>query len=107
MNCFRFLFCHTMAILTSGKFSISGTLVQNLGNTVQFTFLNRALNICSNFSAFKEKLKKIKNYCLRISIQKFILESKINEVLDFNKIDNSTFNIMKILTQKITKRCRI
>ena len=44
-------------------------------------YLNRALYICSNFSAFKEELTKIKNLFLKNQYPKNLIESKINKLL--------------------------
>ncbi len=54
-------------------------------------YLNRALNICSNFTAFKEELAKIKNLLLKNQYPKNLRESKIKKFFEIQKIDNSTF----------------
>ena len=54
-------------------------------------YLNRALNICSNFTAFKDELTKIKNLLLKNQYLINLIESKTNKFLEAHKIDNSTF----------------
>ena len=73
-------------------------------------YLNRALNICSNFTAFKDELTKIKNLLLKNQYSKILIESKTNKLLEAHKIDNSTFkqneNINTKNEQKIeTENC--
>ena len=70
-------------------------------------YLNRALNICSNFTAFKDELTKIENLLLKNQYPKNLIESKINKFLEAHKIDNSTFNKMKILTQKMKRKQKL
>ena len=41
-------------------------------------YLNRALNICSNFTAFKDELTKIKNLLINNQCPKNLIEFKIN-----------------------------
>jgi len=67
-------------------------------------YLNRALNICSNFTAFKDELTKIKNLLINNQYPKNLKESKINKFLDAHKIDNSTFKQNKSINTKNEKK---
>ena len=67
-------------------------------------YLNRALNICSNFTAFKDELTKIKNLLINNQYPKNLIESKINKFLDAHKIDNSTFKQNKSINTKNEKK---
>ena len=63
-------------------------------------YLNRALNICSNFTAFKDELTKIKNLLINNQYPKNLIESKINKFLEAHKIDNSTYKQTKSINKK-------
>ena len=67
-------------------------------------YLNRALNICSNFTAFKDELTKIKNLLINNQYPKNLKESKINKFLDAHKIDNSIFKQNKSINTKNEKK---
>merc|ERR1712240_724616 len=67
-------------------------------------YLNRALNICSNFTSFKDELTKIKNLLNNNKYPKDLIESKINKFLDAHKIDNSTFKQNKSINTKMKRK---
>ena len=67
-------------------------------------YLNRALNICSNFTAFKDELTKIKNLLLKNQYPINLIESKINTFLEAHKIDNSTFKQNENINTKNEKK---
>ena len=53
-------------------------------------YLNKALNISSNFLTFKEKLFRIKNLLLKNQYPKQLIETKIDKFLEEYKVDNIT-----------------
>ena len=69
-------------------------------------YLNRALNIRSNSTAFKDELTKIKNLLINNKYPKNLIESKINKFLDAHKVDNSTFKQNKSINKKKWKENR-
>ena len=69
-----------------------------------YFYLNRSFNICSNITAFKNELTKIKNLLLNNQYSKNLIESKINKLLEAHKIDNSTFKQNKSINTKNEKK---
>ena len=63
-------------------------------------YLYRALNICSNFTAFKEELTNIKHLLLKDQYPKKLIKPKIKNSLKFIRSTTQNLNKMKILTQK-------
>ena len=69
-------------------------------------YLNRALNILSNFTALKDELTKIKYSLINNQYQKNFIESKKNKFLEAHKIDNSTYKQNKSINIKKLKENR-
>ena len=60
-------------------------------------YLNRALNLCTNFVDFKEELLKITKILLKNQYPEQLIRNKINNFLETHKINNLTFKqIQKI-----------
>ena len=60
-------------------------------------YLNRALNVSSNFLAFKEELSKITNLLLKL------IQIKINTFLEAYKIENLAFRQNQMNNSKTKK----
>ena len=66
-------------------------------------YLNRALNISSNFVVFKEELTKITNLLLKNQYPIKLIQTKINKFLEAYNIDNLTFKQNQITNSKTKK----
>ena len=64
-------------------------------------YLNRALNLCTSFVHFKEKLLKITKILLKNQFLKQLKQTRINNFLKIHNINNLTFKQkQKTLTGK-------
>ena len=70
-------------------------------------YLNRALNICSNFIDFTKELIITKKFILKDQYPNNFMESKINKFLEIHKIDNSTFKQIENINTKIETKTEI
>ena len=66
-------------------------------------YLNRALNVSSNFDVFKEELSKITNLLLKSQYPIKLIHTETNQFLEAYKIDNFTFKQNKMTNNKTKK----
>ena len=69
-------------------------------------YLNRALNVSSNFDVFKEELSKITNLLLKSQYTIKLIHTETNQFLEAYKIDNLTFKRNQMTNSKTKKNSK-